>query len=146
MASKETNEVCEKATLQFRYKTYTLVLSEIDRDAPRTQSGVSVHKQLVARNWKAVIDVSTKAGEATLNEIKASPQYGVDFWVVGDAKGTDDATKSKGATLARLLDMSIQQLAGMLSADEWREAGVVIGSERDKNVLIMAIIERKRLD
>lgn len=143
-ASVEEQKDDTKAVWQFKYRNYHYVLPIKDESAQRTPTGVLPNVVLKVRDWKVVLNLKDKRGKYIHEYLEGSDRLDIDFWRLVEVD-RDDTVKDRALTLERLFDMEYGQLSGMLTAEEYMQAGLVPGRAR-KAEIIMAIIDNKKLE
>ena len=136
-AMTEPKDEKKKVVWQFRYRNYQEVIPIVDPEAAPTLTGKKPRMTIKARNFKLELDLRDEGDRKRHKALQNSSQCGVSFWLVSNEKKKLRVTE-KGATLRKLMKMPEVQLRGMLTDEEFREAG--IDASADRFDIAMAII------
>ena len=144
---EEKKEAKKKNVVQWqcKYRRYQIIVNIIDKMAEKLNSGKDVMKAIKARNWRIVLDLDDKDDLAIHKELLASEQCGNEFMLLKESDKCKSDLPERGATLAKLWDMPDDQLLGMLDDEEIEQAGLIPGVMPNRQELILAIIDAKKL-
>jgi len=122
---------------QFKYKKYqtiTMVMGD---------KGIKVPYVIHARNWRLDLDLNNKEQKEQNDALMSSDRKGIDFWILDEVDRNSKIT-DRAMTLKKLMDMQVMQLRGMLTKEEFADAGLPTNCS-DKMQLVMAIIDKSVL-
>jgi len=130
-------------TWQFKKRNYQVVTSTIDKIAEKTRSGAFRKRVIKARNWRVILDLNVPADKELHDYLLSHKDINNEYSLLTDRNKFDKVTE-EGATLKKLMDMSIPQLMNCITDEELHEYGLMAGSI-DKHNLVMAIMRKKKL-
>lgn len=130
-------------TWQFKKRNYQEITPIIDKIADKTRSGNSRKYVVKARNWRLDLDLNDPAQKQVHEYLLRRKDVNNEFYMLTD-KVKNDKISEEGATLQRLMEMSIPQLMNCITDEELHNVGLMPGRV-DKYQLVAAIMRKKKL-
>lgn len=130
-------------TWQFKKRNYEVITNTIDKLAEKTHSGAFRKRVIKARNWRVILDLSKPEDKELHDYLLSHKDINHEYSLLAD-RGKFDKVSEEGATLKKLMDMSIPQLMNCITDEELHEVGLMAGSI-EKHNLVMAIMRKKKL-
>lgn len=129
-------------TWQFRKRSYQQLTSITDKLADKTRTGNDRKMVIKARNWRIDLDLDN-AEDKKMHEYLLNHNENGEYWLLAD-KSKNDKVSEEGATLQKLMEMSIPQLMNCITDEELRSVGIM-SQYADKYQLVAAIMRKKKL-
>jgi hypothetical protein len=144
-AVAKTAAECEEkvVTWQFKKRQYQEITNIIDKISEKTRTGNDRKVVIRARNWRLDLDLSDPLKKKMHEYLLRRKDINHEFYLLTDKIKTDRVSE-EGATLQKLMDMSIPQLMNCITTDELNQAGLIEGRV-DRFQLIAAIMRKKKL-
>lgn len=131
------------ATWQFRKRQYQEITNIIDTVSDKTRSGNLRKVVIKARNWRVDLNLSDPIEKKMHEHLLKRKDVNNEYYLLTD-KSKVDKVSEEGATLQKLMEMSIPQLMNCITAEELISVGIIPGIA-DKYQLVAAILKKKKL-
>ena len=135
-----------KVVWQFRHRRYRCISNVIDMNSPVSSiNGKRSNRVIMARNYRYPLDLNDPEDLKLHESMLKSPQCGSDFYLLEKTSKDKSDLMDRGQTLKKLMDMPTDQLMGMLDSEELIDAGIIPGKDVNREELMIAIIDSKKL-